>query len=144
MTLIWKRAGFWQAAFLLLVAAWMVDPVAWRVRFRFPSVTVSDRHDYRWFLPGFLHSRVHPTVDLFDGTYLRVELSNQTVDLNQLRDVPFFLLILNHCRVTDLSPIDAMPLGRRCIMFKDCDLSATSVAGRLSDPRRATYSINAP
>jgi hypothetical protein len=123
----------------------MFDPVAWRVRLRFPSVSVSDCHDSYWLLPGFLHSHVRPsTGDLYDGAYLRVELSEQTVDLNQLRDVPFFLLVLDHCKVTDLSPIDEMHLGNRCIMFKDCDLSATSAAQRLSAPLHATYSINAP
>jgi hypothetical protein len=120
----------------------MFDPIAWRVRFRFPSATVSDCHDYYWLLPGFLHSRVIPTDDLYDGTYLRVELSDQTVDLNQFRDVPFFLLVLNHCRITDLSPINDMHLGNRGISLHDCDVRTTSAAGRLSDPRHATYSIN--
>ena len=141
---IWKRPWLRWTIILTLVAVWMIDPVAWRVRLRFPSVSVSDCHDYYWLLPGFLHSRVHPANDLYDGSYLHVELSDQTVDLNQLRDVPFFLLVLNHCRVTDLSPIDHMHLGNRSIAFKDCDLSATSAAARLADSQHATYTINAP
>ena len=87
---------------------------------------------------------MHPANDLYDGSYLHVELSDQTVDLNQLRDVPFFLLVLNHCRVTDLSPNEDMHLGNRSIAFKDCDLSATSAAARLADSQHATYTINAP
>ena len=139
-----RKRGWLKWVPVALVVAWLFDPVAWLVRVRFPSATVSDFHAYRWILPGFLHSRVTPPNDCYDGTYLDVELSDRRVDLNRFRDVPFFLLVLNRCTVADLGPVDEMHLGNRGIYFKDCDLSATSAAGRFEDPKHVTFGINAP
>lgn len=113
---------------LLLVAAygslWSYDPVVARVRQRFPAAVIHDDGSYRWLVPPVLRSRVEAAEDpLLDGTYLRIELSDQTVDLHQLIDVPFYLVILTRCRVPDLSPVDAMHLGNRSIQFRACDLA---------------------
>ena len=84
--------------------------------------------------------------DLYNGAYLHIEMSDQAVDLNQLRDVPFFLLVLNHCTVTDLRLIEDMHLGNRCIKFKDCDLSAvpSSQRRKIADSRHSTFTIGGP
>ena len=58
-------------AIILLAVAWTFDPVAWRVRWRFSNVSVTDCQDYGWLLPGFLHSHWTSATDLYDGTYLR-------------------------------------------------------------------------
>ena len=55
-----------------------------------------------------------------------------------------FATLVPNCIVSDVRPIDDMHLGNRSIRFRDCDLSATPAAGRLPDPRHATYAINAP
>ena len=133
-------------AIILLAVAWTFDPVAWRVRWRFSNVSVTDCQDYGWLLPGFLHSHWTSATDLYDGTYLSIELSDQSVDLSQFLDVPFFLLVLNHCKVSDLAPTDAMHLGNRGIIFRDCDLRGVppSRLGAVRDAQHVSFSIGGP
>ena len=128
-------------------ALWSYDPVVTTVRQRFPSAVVRDYTDYRWLIPPFLRPRFAAATDpLLDGSYLRVELSDQTVDLQQFIDVPFFILILTRCHVSDLTPVDAMHLGNRSILLRDCDLTGVP-ASRLNAvayTRRCSFQIGGP
>ena len=118
MRIVWIVAGV-----IVFLIIWTFDPNAWRVRSRFPSAKIIDCYDYGWLVPAFLHSSWIPAHDLYEGKYLEIDLSDTTVDLRQFDDIPFFLIGLDHCRVTNLP---SLPLGydtHRDILFHDCDLS---------------------
>lgn len=78
---------------------------------------------------------------------MAIDLSDQPVDLSQFLDVPFFSLTLNHCKVSDLGPVEAMHLGsNRSIRFRDCDLRGVppSRLGRVMDAQHVSFSIGGP
>lgn len=112
------------ASVIGLALGWTFDPLVWRVRLRYPSANITDCHEYGFFAPAFLHSRITTADDLYDGAYLHIEISDKSVDLNQFRDVPFFFLVLKRCKLTDIRLIQDTQLGHRGIWFQDCDLSA--------------------
>jgi hypothetical protein len=66
---------------------------------------------------------VTPPHDLYEGEYLLIQISGTTVDLRQFNDVPYFLIVLVNCTVTDMPfPISAYGVHQH-ILFHDCDLS---------------------
>ena len=111
---------------VLGIVAWTFDPKAWLVRLRFPSARVMDLSDYGYSVPAFLHAYLKRSDDLYDGTYLWIEISNRTVDLNQLRGIPFCFLILHRCKISDLRLLREMNIveTNRVVSFDDCDLTA--------------------
>jgi hypothetical protein len=64
--------------------------------------------------------------DLYENRYLDIEISDATVDLNQLRGIPWCFLKLHRCRISDLSLLREMNiLDSHCdVYFDDCDVSA--------------------
>ena len=110
---------------VLVIGAWTFDPMVWLVYWRFPSAKVKSYYEYGWLVPGLLHTYIRPN-DLYDGTYLDIEIWDSTVDLNRLRGIPFSWVRLHRCKVSDLSllrEMDILELNRE-VSFFDCDLSA--------------------
>jgi hypothetical protein len=110
---------------VFLIAAWTVNPMVWSVHRRFPSAKVSDLYENP-FVPAFLHPYVKDPNDLYENRYLDIEISDATVDLNQLRGIPWCFLKLHRCRISDLSLLREMNiLDSHCdVYFDDCDVSA--------------------
>jgi len=100
-TLRWPKRKWWiiLSVSLILFTFWTFDPMVWRVHHRFPNAEITDCFDEGFFVPAIFHS-IYPSqpTDLYGG-YLDIRLANQTVDLDNFRDVPFFLLILKHCKI---------------------------------------------
>ncbi len=113
----------------------------WSVHSRFPSAKVSDLYE-GLLVPAFLHPYVKAPNDLYENRYLDIEISDATVDLNQLRGIPWCFLRLHRCRISDLSLLREMDIldTHDDVSFDDCDLSAvprnqfTPLAGRPGDP----------
>lgn len=129
---------------LVLPLIWTFDPMVWRVRHRYPNAKIIDCHDW-FFLPAFLHAYFTPANSLYGG-YLEVDLTNETVDLSDFRDVPLFFMILKHCKI--VGPLyrgEDVFLGSKGahedIMFKDCDFSGVTDVQTmgLKDVHHVTY-----
>jgi len=110
---------------VFLIVAWTVNPMVWRVQRLFPSATISDLYEGP-IVPAFLHPYVKNPNDLYENRYLNIEISDATVDLNQLRGIPWCFLKLHRCRISDLSILKEMNiLDSHCdVYFDDCDISA--------------------
>jgi hypothetical protein len=59
---------------VFIVVAWTANPMVWRVERLFPSATVTDLYDYP--VPAFLHPYVKFSDDLYEGRYLKIEISD--------------------------------------------------------------------
>lgn len=118
-------------ALVLLTWLWLHDPACQRIRLRYPDAKIENIHECRWVIPGFLYSKFNPDV-CYTG-YLVVELSDQTdpVDLSVFTSPPVFSVVLNRCRVTDISFLFSWPYYTD-IVFNDCDLSGLPESQRVS------------
>ena len=75
------------------------------------------------------------------GGYLDIRLENQTVNLNQFRDIPFFLLILKHCTIVGTLYTGDETLGHVDVDFHDCDFTGVTnlkIKG-IKDLKHVTY-----
>jgi len=114
---------------LVIFAIWTFDPMVWRVHHRFPGAKITDVYEVP-FVPAILHAYWTPPHSLWGG-YLEIELADQTVNMDQFRDVPFFLLTLKRCRIVGAmftgETLSTANLGmHEDIMFEDCDFTGAT------------------
>jgi len=55
-----KTLAYIIGGIVLLIGAWIFDPMVWLVHWRFPSAKVTNYYEYGWLVPGFLHTYVKP------------------------------------------------------------------------------------
>jgi hypothetical protein len=133
---------------VFLIVVWTFNPMGLRVHRLFPSAKIRDVYESP-FVPAFMEPYVKFSDDLYDGRYLEIEISDKTVDLNQLRGIPWCFLSLHRCRLSDLSLLKEMNIleSHNDVYFDDCDISGVPrgefTAGFYSypaDPKHFTFS----
>jgi hypothetical protein len=142
LRMVSKRITWIIVGLIAFALVWSYDPNTWRIRSRFPTAKVTDCYDYGLLVPAFLHAAWIPRNDLYEGYYLEIQISGTTVDLRQFHDIPFFLISLDHCKVTNLPSPPLTYESHRDVLFHDCDFSGlpASELTALTFPKDSTPS----